>query len=165
MAGPRSRAGGTRGAPSAERLSDSPLHHVAGSGAAIAELVAHYVARARAVLDHRQQQLDDARDRAAAQRASRLADDARGRRRPRVVDAACHDRRRRARAGATSPNACRRRTCRSSSVKDDARLIRTEVDRCQVILDGMSGRAPDGAAIRDRATRRQTRLRNSFGAG
>jgi two-component system sensor histidine kinase RegB len=27
---------------------------------------------------------------------------------------------------------------------DDAKLIRTEVDRCQVILDGMSGRAPDG---------------------
>jgi two-component system sensor histidine kinase RegB len=30
-------------------------------------------------------------------------------------------------------------------MRDDARLIRTEVDRCQVILDGMSGRAPDGS--------------------
>ena len=31
-------------------------------------------------------------------------------------------------------------------LKEDARLIRTEVDRCQVILDAMSGRASEGVA-------------------
>jgi two-component system sensor histidine kinase RegB len=48
------------------RLNDFPTHLFTMwlSGVAIAELVAHYVARARAALAQRQQQLDDARERA-----------------------------------------------------------------------------------------------------
>ena len=55
------------------RLNDFPTHLFTMwfSGAGIAELVAHYVTRARRVLGQRQAQLDEARERAA--RSERMA--------------------------------------------------------------------------------------------
>jgi two-component system, sensor histidine kinase RegB len=114
------------------------------AGSAIAELVAHYVARARAVLDQRQQQLDEARERAlrsehlaalttlAAGAAHELSTPL-----ATIAIAARELERTAAQLSASHPSV--------DALKDDAKLIRTEVDRCQVILDGMSGRAPDGA--------------------
>jgi two-component system, sensor histidine kinase RegB len=129
------------------RLNDFPTHLFTMwlSGSAIAELVAHYVARARAVLDQRQQQLDEARDRAV--RSEHLAS------LTTLAAGAAHELSTPLATIAVAARELERDAERLSaldvqlvSVKDDARLIRTEVDRCQVILDGMSGRAPDGTA-------------------
>jgi two-component system sensor histidine kinase RegB len=128
------------------RLNDFPTHLFIMwlAGSAIAELVAHYVSRARAVLAQRQQQLDEARERAL--RSEHLAS------LTTLAAGAAHE--------LSTPLAtiavAARELERSADVltashpsvgalKDDARLIRTEVDRCQVILDGMSARAPEGA--------------------
>jgi two-component system sensor histidine kinase RegB len=128
------------------RLNDFPTHLFTMwlAGAAIAELVAHYVARARAVLDQRQQQLDDARDRAL--RSEHLAS------LTTLAAGAAHELSTPLATIAVAARELERNADRIAalhapvaSLKDDARLIRTEVDRCQVILDGMSGRAPDGA--------------------
>jgi two-component system sensor histidine kinase RegB len=127
------------------RLNDFPTHLFTMwlSGSAIAELVTHYVARARAVLDQRQQQLDEARDRAV--RSEHLAS------LTTLAAGAAHELSTPLATIAVAARELERHAERLSevnvqlvSVKDDARLIRTEVDRCQVILDGMSGRAPDG---------------------
>ncbi len=127
------------------RLNDFPTHlfTMGLAGATIAELVAHYIARARAVLDLRQRQLDEARER--AMRSEHLAS------LTTLAAGAAHE--------LSTPLATIAIAARElehhadrlalhapvASLKDDARLIRAEVDRCQVILDGMSGRAPDGA--------------------
>jgi two-component system sensor histidine kinase RegB len=129
------------------RLNDFPTHLFTMwlSGAVIAELVAHYVSRARALLDQRQQQLDEARDRAV--RSEHLAS------LTTLAAGAAHELSTPLATIAVAARELERHADHLSaldgqltSLKDDAKLIRTEVDRCQVILDGMSGRASDGTA-------------------
>jgi two-component system sensor histidine kinase RegB len=124
------------------RLNDFPTHLFTMwfSGAAIAELVAHYVARARAALAQRQRQLDEARERAArSERLSSLTTLAAG---------AAHELSTPLGTIAVAARELERNAARVSeptaigtALKDDARLIRAELGRCQAILDGMSGRA------------------------
>jgi two-component system sensor histidine kinase RegB len=126
------------------RLNDFPTHLFTMwlAGAAIAELVAHYVSRARALLDHRQRQLDDAR--ARAMRSEHLAS------LTTLAAGAAHELSTPLATIAIAAREMEHNADRLAalhpvqSLKEDASLIRTEVDRCQVILDGMSGRAPDG---------------------
>jgi two-component system sensor histidine kinase RegB len=129
------------------RLNDFPTHLFTMwlAGAAIAELVAHYVSRARAALALRQQQLDEARERAL--RSEHLAA------LTTLAAGAAHELSTPLATIAVAARELERHAGRLSQelplvepLKDDAKLIRTEVDRCQVILDGMSGRAPDGTA-------------------
>ena len=128
------------------RLNDFPTHLFTMwfSGAAIAELVAWYVSRAREVLALRQQQLEDARERAL--RSEHLAA------LTTLAAGAAHELSTPLATIAVAARELERNADSLSaqlppvaSLKGDATLIRTEVDRCQVILDGMSGRAPDGA--------------------
>ena len=110
------------------------------SGAGIAELVAHYVTRARRVLGQRQAQLDEARERAArSERMASLTTLAAGAAHelstPLATIAVAAGELERNAARVTEPSAV------GTALKDDARLIRSELDRCQSILDGMSGRA------------------------
>jgi two-component system sensor histidine kinase RegB len=128
------------------RLNDFPTHLFTMwfTGAGVAELVAHYVAQARTALAHRQVQLDDARDRAA--RSERLAS------LTTLAAGAAHELSTPLATIAVASRELERNAARladpgaaSTALKDDARLIRAEVDRCQAILDGMSGRARDGA--------------------
>jgi two-component system sensor histidine kinase RegB len=128
------------------RLNDFPTHLFTMwlAGAAVAELVATYVTRARAVLAQRQQQLDDARDRAV--RSERLAS------LTTLAAGAAHELSTPLGTIAVAARELDRNTARLSEPKaivaalqDDAQLIRSEVHRCQTILDGMSGRATDGA--------------------
>jgi two-component system sensor histidine kinase RegB len=109
-------------------------------GAAIADLVAHYVARARAALAQRQQQLDQARERAVrSERMSSLTTLAAGAAHelstPLATIAVAARELERTAARVSEPSAV------GVALQHDARLIRSELDRCQVILDGMSGRA------------------------
>jgi two-component system sensor histidine kinase RegB len=129
------------------RLNDFPTHLFTMwlAGAALAELVAHYVARAQAALAQRQTLLDEARDRAA--RSEHLAS------LTTLAAGAAHELSTPLATIAVAARELERSSARLSepvgivdTFKDDARLIRTEVDRCQVILDGMSGRASDGTA-------------------
>jgi two-component system sensor histidine kinase RegB len=130
------------GALEHHRLNDFPTHLFTMwlSGTAVAELVAHYVERARVLLADRQRSLDEARARAV--RSERLAA------LTALAAGAAHE--------LSTPLATIAVAAREldrnagtlvepgplvTSLRDDARLIRTEVDRCQVILDGMSGRA------------------------
>jgi two-component system sensor histidine kinase RegB len=128
------------------RLNDFPTHLFTMwfSGAAIAELVAHYVSRARAALASRQQQLDDARERAL--RSEHLAS------LTTLAAGAAHELSTPLATIAVAARELERQADRLAvtlppveGLKADATLIRTEVDRCQVILDGMSGRAPGSA--------------------
>jgi len=128
------------------RLNDFPTHLFTMwmAGAAIAELVAHYVARAREALAQRQQMLDEARERAL--RSEHLAS------LTTLAAGAAHELSTPLATIAVAARELERNADRLSTLHapvqalcDDARLIRTEVDRCQVILDGMSGRAKDGA--------------------
>lgn len=127
------------------RLNDFPTHLFTMwfSGAGIAELVAHYVARARAVLAQRQAQLDEARERAA--RSERLAS------LTTLAAGAAHELSTPLATIAVAARELERHAARvaephavGAALKDDARLVRSEVDRCQSILDGMSGRASSG---------------------
>jgi len=127
------------------RLNDFPAHLFTMwvSGAAVAELVAHYVSRARDALAQRQHQLDEARDRAL--RSEHLAA------LTTLAAGAAHELSTPLSTIAVAARELERRAKQLSrtlspvqALTDDARLIRTEVDRCQTILDGMSGRAPDG---------------------
>ena len=127
------------------RLNDFPTHLFTMwfSGAGIAELVAHYVARARRVLGQRQAQLDEARERAA--RSERLASittlaagAAHELSTPLATIAVAARELERNAARVAEPNAV------GAALRDDARLVRSELDRCQSILDGMSGRASSG---------------------
>jgi two-component system, sensor histidine kinase RegB len=127
------------------RLNDFPTHLFTMwfSAAAIAELVAHYVADARAALEVRQRQVEEAREQArhsehlaslttlAAGAAHELSTPL-----ATIAVAARELERSSERLPTTVPAA--------ESFRADAALIRSEVERCQMILDGMSGRAPDG---------------------
>lgn len=137
----------TASAEAHHRLNDFPTHLVAMwiSGMVVAELAAHYVARARAALDERQRQVDEARER--ARRSEHLAA------LTTLAAGAAHElstplatiavaARELERAAGELPDT----DPSGASIKNDAKLIRSEVDRCQVILDGMSGRAPQGSA-------------------
>jgi two-component system sensor histidine kinase RegB len=127
------------------RLNDLPTHLFTMwfSGAGVAELVAHYVARARTALAQRQAQLDDARERAA--RSERLAS------LTTLAAGAAHELSTPLATIAVAARELERNAARvvepgavGASLRDDARLVRAELDRCQSILDGMSGRASSG---------------------
>ena len=127
------------------RLNDFPTHLFTMwfSGAGIAELVAHYVTRARRVLWQRQAQLDEARERAArSERLASLTTLAAGAAHelstPLATIAVAAGELERNASRVTEPSAV------GTALKDDASLIRSELDRCQSILDGMSGRAGAG---------------------
>jgi two-component system sensor histidine kinase RegB len=124
------------------RLNDFPTHLFTMwfSGAAIAELVAHYVAAARTALEERQREVDDARERAT--RSERLAS------LTTLAAGAAHELSTPLGTIAVAARELERNAARvsdpptvGSALRDDARLIRGELDRCQAILDGMSGRA------------------------
>ena len=126
------------------RLNDFPTHLFTMwfTGAAVTELVAHYVMRARQLLAQRQELLDDARERAA--RSERLAA------LTTLAAGAAHELSTPLATIAVASRELERSAARLpqtidavSGIRIDARLIRTEVDRCTVILDGMSGRAGD----------------------
>lgn len=128
------------------RLNDFPAHLFTMwlSGTAIAELVVHYVTRAREALAYRQQLLDEARERAL--RSEHLAS------LTTLAAGAAHELSTPLATIAVAARELERAAGLLSKVlapvsplKDDARLIRIEVDRCRMILDGMSGRATNGA--------------------
>ncbi len=128
------------------RLNDFPTHlfTMCFVGSAVAELVAHYIARSRAILEHRQQQLDAARD--SALKNEYLAS------LTTLAAGAAHELSTPLATIAVAARELERNTSRLServgaahALADDARLIRSEVQRCQTILDGMSGRATDAA--------------------
>jgi two-component system sensor histidine kinase RegB len=127
------------------RLNDFPTHLFTMwfSGAGIAELIAHYITRARRVLGHRQAQLDEARERAArSERLASLTTLAAGAAHelstPLATIAVAAGELERNAGQVVEPSAV------GAALKDDASLIRSELDRCQSILDGMSGRAGAG---------------------
>lgn len=122
------------------RLNDFPTHlftmwFVAAS---IADLVAHYVGRARAAIAQRQAELEIARERAA--RSDHLAS------LTTLAAGAAHEL---STPLSTIAVAARELECTaqgsrdvsSSDLQDDVRLIKDAVQRCRTILDGMSGRA------------------------
>lgn len=124
------------------RLNDFPTHLFTMwfSGAAVAELVAHYVARARVALAQRQRELDEAKDRAS--RSEHLAS------LTTLAAGAAHELSTPLGTIALAARELERNAARVSepsavgtALREDARLIRGELDRCQAILDGMSGRA------------------------
>jgi two-component system sensor histidine kinase RegB len=128
------------------RLNDFPAHLFTmwTSGAAIAELAAHYIARARLTLAERQAMLDEARERAV--RSEHLAA------LTTLAAGAAHELSTPLGTIAVAARELERQAERLAQtltpvapLRDDARLIRAEVDRCQSVLDGMSGRASDGA--------------------
>jgi two-component system sensor histidine kinase RegB len=121
------------------RLNDFPTHLFTMwvSAAAVLEVVVHYVRRADAVLAERQQLLDAARARAAqSEHLASLTTLAAG---------AAHELSTPLGTIAVVARELQRSVDRPTidleGLRDDARLIRTEVERCQVILDGMTGRA------------------------
>jgi two-component system sensor histidine kinase RegB len=126
------------------RLNDFPTHlfTMAFAGASIGELVAHYVGRARFMLAERQRQLDEAAERAA--RSERLASVTT------LAAGAAHELSTPLGTIAVASRELAHNAARiapdeaSLAILADAELIRSEVDRCQAILDGMSGRAVAG---------------------
>jgi two-component system sensor histidine kinase RegB len=126
------------------RLNDFPTHLFAMwfAGAGVAELVAHYVASARAALAKQQGEVNEARERAS--RSERLAS------LTTLAAGAAHELSTPLATIAVATRELERNTSRvteeavGSALRDDARLIRSELDRCQAILDGMSGRAGAG---------------------
>ena len=129
--------------PGHHRLNDVPTHLFTLwiSAAVTAELVAYFVVRASDALRRREEELDAMRLRAA--RTERLvslttltAGAAHELSTPLATIAlAARELEHAADARGTVPD-----------LADDARLIRSEVDRCQLILDQMSGRAGGAAA-------------------
>lgn len=126
------------------RLNDFPTHlfTMGFAGAAIAELVGHYIDRNRADLAERQGQLDTARDR--AMRSERLAA------LTTLAAGAAHELSTPLATIAVASRELQRSADRLAgssvtvdAIRDDAHLIRSEIDRCHRILDGMSGRAGD----------------------
>jgi two-component system sensor histidine kinase RegB len=123
------------------RLNDFPTHLFTMwlSGVAVAELVVHYVSLANRAIAERQREADEAKARALrSEHVASLMTLAAG---------AAHElstplgtialaARELERAAGRQPG--------SAAFKEDARLIRTEVDRCQIILERMSGRAGSG---------------------
>jgi two-component system sensor histidine kinase RegB len=129
------------------RLNDFPTHLFSMwlAGVAVFELVVHYVVRAQAALTAQEALLETARERAA--RSEHLAA------LTTLAAGAAHELSTPLATIAVAARELERgagRLAGSSNLfevlRDDARLIRTEVERCRVILDGMSGRAIDGSA-------------------
>jgi two-component system sensor histidine kinase RegB len=127
------------------RLNDFPTHLFTMwfAGAGVAELVAHYVARARATMARQQAQVNEARERAS--RSERLAS------LTTLAAGAAHELSTPLATIAVAARELDRNAARvaepqavGSALRDDARLIRSELDRCQAILDGRSGRAGAG---------------------
>jgi two-component system sensor histidine kinase RegB len=127
------------------RLNDFPTHLFAMwfAGAGAAELVAHYVAQARAASATQQAQVNEARERAS--RSERLAS------LTTLAAGAAHELSTPLATIAVAARELDRNAARvvapqsvGAALRDDARLIRAELDRCQTILDGMSGRAGTG---------------------
>jgi two-component system sensor histidine kinase RegB len=129
------------------RLNDFPTHLFTMwiCSTAVLELVIYHVLRADAALAQRQQLLEQARARAArSEHHAALMTLAAG---------AAHELSTPLATIAVTARELERTTAQltdgSSTVReirDDARLIRAEVDRCQGVLDGMSGRATSGVA-------------------
>jgi two-component system sensor histidine kinase RegB len=135
------------GALEHHRLNDFPTHLFTMwlSGTAVAELVALYITRAHLTLADRQRSLDEASARAV--RSERLAA------LTALAAGAAHELSTPLATIAVAARELDRSACKLveqgpvvATLRDDARLIRTEVDRCQVILDGMSGRANSATA-------------------
>ncbi|MEW6319456.1 MAG: ATP-binding protein [Acidobacteriota bacterium] len=129
------------------RLNDFPTHLFTMwfAGAGVAELVAHYVARARAAFARQQAHVDEARER--AMRSERLAS------LTAMAAGAAHELSTPLATIAVAAREVERNAERvvdpqavGSALRDDARLIRSELDRCEAILDGMSGRAGAGVS-------------------
>ncbi len=127
------------------RLSDLPTHlFVLGiSLTAIAELVAHYVNRAHHTFQTQQRSLDEARARAArsehqAALMTLAAGAAHELSTPLATIAVA------ARELERSAHRLPGTSAEVATLQDDARLIRAEVDRCQVVIDAMTGRATSG---------------------
>ena len=127
------------------RLNDFPTHLFTMwfAGAGVAELVAHYVTRARAAIAHQQAHVNEARERAS--RSERLAS------LTTLAAGAAHELSTPLATIAVAARELERNAARiaepqvvGAALRDDARLIRSELDRCQSILDGMSGRAGAG---------------------
>jgi two-component system sensor histidine kinase RegB len=127
------------------RLNDFPAHLFTMwfAGAGVAELVAHYVGRARAALAQGEAQVNEARERAS--RSERLAS------LTTLAAGAAHELSTPLATIAVAARELERNASRvavpqpvGAALRDDARLIRLELDRCQAILDGMSGRAGAG---------------------
>lgn len=121
------------------RANDLPTHLFTTwlAGAVVVELMAHYVSATDAVLAQRQQQLEQARERAARSEAlASLATMAAG---------AAHELSTPLGTIALVARELERNVEQTSmdveALREDARLVRAEVERCRVILDGMSGRA------------------------
>ena len=121
-------------------LTDFPTHLFVMwfVGATIAELVGHYVGRAREALAQRQEELERARERAArSDRLTALITLAAGAAHElstplSTIAVAARELERTAdRAGAI----------RSRDLREDVTLIKDAIGRCRGILDGMSGRA------------------------
>lgn len=145
------------GALEHHRLNDFPTHLFTMwlSGTAVGELVAHYITRAQWLLADRQRSLDEASARAVrSERLAALTALAAGAAHelstPLATIAVAARELDRNAGQLVEPNAI------VASLRDDARLIRTEVDRCQVILDGMSGRANSATAAIAAAVPAQT---------
>ncbi len=127
------------------RLNDVPTHFFAliVSVAATAELAAYFVVQASNALARREQELETVRRRAA--RTERLAA------LTTLAAGAAHELSTPLATIALASRELERTATARGTVPDlaeDARLIRTEVDRCQTILDQMSGRA-GGTAVDD----------------
>jgi two-component system sensor histidine kinase RegB len=129
--------------PTHHRLNDFPTHLFAMwiAGTVTAELIAYFVGRASEALTRREDALEAMRLRAA--RSERLvalttlaAGAAHELSTPLATIALASRELQHALEGGST----------ASSLTDDARLIRSEVDRCQTILDQMSGRAGGAAA-------------------
>jgi two-component system, sensor histidine kinase RegB len=122
------------------RLNDFPTHLFTMwiAGAATAELVGHYMAVAAAAIADRQREVDQARARAThSEHLASLMTLAAG---------AAHELSTPLATIAVAARELERSAGRRTDpeLADDARLIRTEVDRCRIILERMSGRAGNG---------------------
>ena len=132
--------------PGHHRLNDFPAHLFTMwvAFALTADLVGYFASRASDAIDRRQRELEAMRARVArSERLAALTTLATGAAHelstPLGTIAVAARELERTTTGLSSESA-------PSALHDDARLIRTEVDRCQAILDQMSGRAGGVAA-------------------
>jgi two-component system sensor histidine kinase RegB len=136
--------------PGHHSLSDFPTHlfMMWMAMTTIAELVAYFVVQASNALARREQELEALRARAA--RSERLVS------LTTLAAGAAHELSTPLATIALAARELEHATTRekaAAALNDDARLIRTEVDRCHAILDQMSGRAggtaPDAVELMD----------------
>lgn len=127
------------------RVNDLPTHLFTTwlAVTTVAELVAHYVSTADAALAVRQRELEQARERAA--RSESLASLAT------LAAGAAHELSTPLGTIALVAREVQRNVEQPAvdveALREDARLMRAEVERCRVILDGMSGRARGDVAL------------------